>query len=149
MTRKDTTKRSLLKAISWRFIGALDTALISWFLTGNPVSGLNMGIADVLGKILFFYLHERFWEKLYQSRPRWLLNPKKSEEQNIKRIHFFKSLTWRLFSSTLTVLFAWLILNDIWVGLQIGFIEVVTKIGLYYFHERLWHRSSYGVSKNE
>jgi len=65
MVQKDSKARSFAKAVSWRFFGAIDTALIAWILTGNPLSGAQMGIADVLSKIVFFYIHERIWEQAY------------------------------------------------------------------------------------
>jgi len=32
-------KRSILKAVSWRIVGTLDTMALGWIITGNPVMG--------------------------------------------------------------------------------------------------------------
>ena len=60
----DTHVRSLVKAISWRIIGTLETFLISWIITGQL--GTASGIASVqavLSTILYWY-HERIWLKI-------------------------------------------------------------------------------------
>ncbi len=58
-----------------------------------------------------------------------------------------KGFTWRLFATLDTVLIAWLITNQLKFALSIGGIEVVTKVGLYYLHERAWNKIKLG--KNE
>jgi adenylylsulfate kinase len=57
----DTHTRSLVKAISWRIIGTLETFLISWIITGQlgTASGIA-GVQAVLSTILYWY-HERIW----------------------------------------------------------------------------------------
>lgn len=57
----ETHARSLLKAISWRTLGTLDTFAISWLLTrrldiAGSIAGLELGT-----KIAWYYLHERVW----------------------------------------------------------------------------------------
>jgi uncharacterized membrane protein len=57
----DTHTRSVLKAISWRTLGTLDTFAISWFMTGKlHVAGSIAGM-EVITKIAWYYLHERLW----------------------------------------------------------------------------------------
>ncbi|EHR04621.1 DUF2061 domain-containing protein [Bradyrhizobium sp. WSM471] len=53
--------RSLLKAISWRLAGSLDTFVISFIVTGK--AGLASAIAsvEVVTKIFLYYFHERAW----------------------------------------------------------------------------------------
>lgn len=148
MVQKDSKARSFAKAVSWRFFGAIDTALIAWILTGNPLSGAQMGIADVLSKIVFFYIHERIWEQAYQKSEGRLFKRSQQKSKN-RKIHLIKAITWRVFSSTLTVLLAWVILKDPWMGLKIGVVEVFTKIGLYYLHERIWYRSDFGIQQKD
>ena len=41
----ETHTRSVLKAVSWRTLGTLDTFVISWFLTGKvELAGLIAGL---------------------------------------------------------------------------------------------------------
>ena len=60
---KGTRKRSLLKTISWRVIGTLDTMIISWIITGSFKWGVAIGSVEVITKMVLYYLHERAWYK--------------------------------------------------------------------------------------
>ena len=56
----------------------------------------------------------------------------------------FKAISWRVFGSVDTILVSLLITKNYKLALSIGFIEVFTKMVLYYFHERIWNKVSYG-----
>lgn len=56
-------KRHILKTISWRLLGTLDTFLLSWVLTGDIKVGAAIGSAEVLTKTILYYFHERAWYK--------------------------------------------------------------------------------------
>ena len=58
-----------------------------------------------------------------------------------------KAVTWRVIGTLDTVLVSWFVSGDIAVGASIGVLELVTKTLLYYFHERAWYRSRFGVEK--
>ena len=58
-----------------------------------------------------------------------------------------KTLSWRIVGTLDTMFLGWIITNDPTVGLKIGALELVTKFVLYYFHERAWLRSKYGIKK--
>jgi adenylylsulfate kinase len=59
-----TTKtRSILKAISWRIVGTLDTMALGWIITGSPLVGLKIGALELVTKFILYYLHERAWLK--------------------------------------------------------------------------------------
>ena len=57
-------KRHLLKTISWRIIGTLDTILLSWIITGNWKWGVAIGTTEVITKMVLYFVHERAWYKL-------------------------------------------------------------------------------------
>jgi uncharacterized membrane protein len=62
--------------------------------------------------------------------------------ENIEKRHLAKTLTWRILATSDTFLITWLITSEIkWAG-TIASIEVITKMILYYMHERVWHRYS-------
>ncbi|HOK50913.1 MAG TPA: DUF2061 domain-containing protein [Bacteroidales bacterium] len=42
----ENRKRSLLKAISWRMLGTLDTMIISWIITGKLVLAISIGTTE-------------------------------------------------------------------------------------------------------
>ena len=53
--------RSILKAISWRIVGTLDTMILGWVITGNPLIGLKIGALELITKFVLYYIHERIW----------------------------------------------------------------------------------------
>lgn len=61
---KDKHYRSIVKAISWRTLGTIDTMIVSFFVTGNLVMAVSIGSIEVVTKIVIYYLHERVWEKI-------------------------------------------------------------------------------------
>ena len=57
-----------------------------------------------------------------------------------RRKSFFKTISWRIVASLDTLLISWLITGSLSVASTIMSFEVVTKMFLYYFHERVWSR---------
>ena len=55
--------RSILKTISWRVVGTLDTIALGWFITGDPTVGLKVGGLELITKFILYYIHERLWIK--------------------------------------------------------------------------------------
>ena len=62
-------KRHLLKTITWRIIGTIDTMILGWFVTGNPITGLKIGGLEVLSKMILYFIHERIWYKMNFGLP--------------------------------------------------------------------------------
>jgi uncharacterized membrane protein len=56
--------RSVVKAISWRTVGTLDTIIVSYFVTGSLVMAASIGTIEVITKMALYYFHERAWNKL-------------------------------------------------------------------------------------
>ena len=51
--------RSVIKAISWRIVGTLDTMALGWLITGNPIMGLKIGALELCTKfVLIIYMKE-------------------------------------------------------------------------------------------
>lgn len=63
-TSKEKIKRSLLKTISWRVIGTLDTILISWLITGAITLALSIGTIELISKMVLYFFHERLWNQI-------------------------------------------------------------------------------------
>ena len=57
-------RRHILKTISWRGIGTFDTFLLGWIITGNPLIGLKIGVAEVITKMLLYFGHEKLWYRI-------------------------------------------------------------------------------------
>jgi uncharacterized membrane protein len=53
--------RSIVKTISWRIVGTIDTMLLGWLITGSATVGLKIGALELITKFVLYYLHERVW----------------------------------------------------------------------------------------
>ncbi|MEM5565637.1 DUF2061 domain-containing protein [Psychroserpens sp. AS72] len=134
-------KRHIAKTITWRLIGTIDTIILAWIISGDATTGFKIGLAEVVTKMLLYYFHERAWFKINLSKDGIVLESRKR--------HIAKTLTWRLIGTMDTMLLAWIISGNPLTGLKIGFAEVVTKMLLYYLHERAWYKVNYGLTSRE
>ena len=66
----------------------------------------------------------------------------------LPRRHLAKAITWRVIASLTTFIIGWQVTGSLDFGMAIGAADVVIKIALYYFHERLWYHSNFGVVKD-
>lgn len=60
--------RSLVKAISWRVTGTVDTMVISFLITREWKFALSIGFVELFTKIALYYFHERVWDKIKLGR---------------------------------------------------------------------------------
>jgi sulfate adenylyltransferase large subunit len=63
-----------------------------------------------------------------------------------KRRSVLKAMSWRVIGSVATVAAAFVLTQDTRLAAAIGATEVVTKLVLYYGHERLWTHIKFGLS---
>lgn len=56
--------RSLIKTISWRVVGTLDTLIISYLITGEISMALSIGAVELVTKMLLYFFHERVWNRI-------------------------------------------------------------------------------------
>ena len=59
----------------------------------------------------------------------------------------FKAISYRVLGSAATALIVYLLSGKLGLSIGTGALDMVTKIGLYYLHERIWERISFGRSK--
>lgn len=136
---KDSShKRHIAKSVTWRIIGTIDTMLLGWIISGNPYTGLKIGVAEVITKMVLYYFHERLWFKVK-------MGIKKNGHDSKKR-HIAKTFSWRAIGTLDTIVLAWLISGSPLVGVKIGVAEVITKMILYYLHERTWYKIDFGLT---
>jgi uncharacterized membrane protein len=62
--KKDGLSRSIVKSISWRAVGTIDTIIISWFVTGKPTLAFSIGAVELITKMVLYTIHERVWENI-------------------------------------------------------------------------------------
>lgn len=136
--KDQSRKRHFAKAVTWRVVGTIDTILLSWVISGNPLTGLKIGFSEIMTKMVLYYFHERTWFKINLTKDGKLLESRKR--------HIGKTITWRIVGTIDTMLLAWWISGNPWTGMKIGLAEMLTKMIFYYLHERIWHKSRYGLT---
>lgn len=140
---KDSNLRSLVKGISWRAFATGDTILIAYLVTGEIRNAVTIGAIELITKILLFYLHERVWvyyaqDKMYEKK--WSI---------------IKAFSWRLTGTTDTMILSYLVItfgegfmtntgDAMKQASTIGMVELVTKMVLFYIHERIWSNITFG-----
>ena len=129
------SKRHIFKTITWRTVGSLDTLLLSWFISGDLSIGIQIGISEVITKMILYYIHERLWFK--------------SKIESTNKRHILKTFSWRTIGTIDTFVLSWIITGNPLTGLKIGLSEVFTKMVLYYGHEKLWYRINFGLDKEK
>jgi len=61
-------RRSLVKAVTWRSLGSIDTFLISYIITGRVVLAGSIAGTELFTKFVLYYLHERIWAVIRWGR---------------------------------------------------------------------------------
>tara|TARA_R110000803_G_scaffold200617_1_gene265082 strand:+ start:60 stop:269 length:210 start_codon:yes stop_codon:yes gene_type:complete len=60
--------------------------------------------------------------------------------------HIAKTLSWRVIGTIDTMILSSIITGSWTIGLTIGGVEIITKMLLYFLHERLWYKfSKFGI----
>ena len=60
--------RSIVKTISWRTLGTIDTIIISYFIVGNVHFAMAIGGVEVFTKMILYFFHERAWSRINFGR---------------------------------------------------------------------------------
>ena len=55
-----------------------------------------------------------------------------------------KAVTYRATGSVVTFLIAWVVGGEMTLAIKMGLLDPVVKIGVFYIHERMWHRVGFG-----
>jgi uncharacterized membrane protein len=126
-------KRHLAKSISWRVIGTIDTFIFAWIITGDLNYGLNLSGITTITKLVWYYIHERLWIKSSVSNP--------------NKRHIIKTFSWRAIGTIDTIFFGWILTGNPFTGLKIGGAETISKMILYFLHEKLWYKINFGLDK--
>jgi uncharacterized membrane protein len=65
---KETRARSLLKALSWRIVATVTTAIIAYVITDEIDTAVAIGSIEFVLKFFIYYAHERAWQSAPASR---------------------------------------------------------------------------------
>lgn len=82
--RADKPIKSIIKSVSWRIVGTLDTIVISYFITGKVTVAVSIGSVEVLTKTVLYYFHERLWAHIHRIRLNFL-NRSNARKLEVKR----------------------------------------------------------------
>ena len=64
----DTTRRSVIKTISWRITGSSATFLIAYLISGNMSIASTIAVIQLTANTIMYYIHERIWNKIRWGR---------------------------------------------------------------------------------
>lgn len=151
---KVSAKRSAAKAVSWRIIGTFDTLVLSWLVITylGPIFGREVNhtdalqaatyiaVTEVVTKMVLYFLHERGW-----ARIGWGVSSERGKRKESGWRSTSKTATWRVIASLDTTLLAWFFTGNLATAISIGGLEVITKLILYFFHERAWSQIQCGI----
>ena len=65
---EESKTRSIIKALSWRVLATLITTSLVFFFTGRVDLALWVGAFEAVVKMLFYFLHERAWNRISVGR---------------------------------------------------------------------------------
>jgi uncharacterized membrane protein len=71
----DAHVRSLAKAVTWRLAASVDTLFISYLITGRITLAGTIAGAELLTKLVIYYLHERVWATVPWGSVQGISNP--------------------------------------------------------------------------
>tara|TARA_B100001564_G_C20639053_1_gene671143 strand:- start:392 stop:832 length:441 start_codon:yes stop_codon:yes gene_type:complete len=142
-----TKKRSLIKSLTWRLLGSIDTFILSLIIINYSSEKYTYDLAlyiasfEIITKTILYYFHERIWNIFKIGR---------LKEKVRRGRSLFKAMTWRIIASLDTFFLSYIITGRFDWATSIAIFEIITKAIIYYFHERAWNRVKWGrVIENE
>lgn len=133
---QESHSRSIAKTVSWRMTGTTDTILIAYFFTGHIAEAVSIGASELVTKMLLYYFHERIWQKITFGT--------KTEGYRSHVRSVGKGVSWRIIGTMDTMMLSYFVTGRMDLAFGIGSVEVFTKLALYYIHERVWQKISFG-----
>ncbi|MEM6814469.1 MAG: DUF2061 domain-containing protein [Bacteroidota bacterium] len=133
-------KRHIAKTVTWRIIATGTTFLLTIFFFREDPNATEkaswVAVSEAILKMVFYYYHERIWFSI-----------KMNLRSSIR--HLFKTITWRVIASLTTFVLALLFFKDdpsaVEKATGVALIESILKMLFYYLHERVWHKSKFGL----
>jgi uncharacterized membrane protein len=144
-SKGETHQRSVIKALTWRVLATLDTTIISYFLTGNIVIAISIGVFETIAKIFIYFIHERAWN--YVKWGKRVFDLDKTKTEDTKKRSISKAVTWSILGAFITIAIAYILTVPIKTAISIGIIEIFTRLIIYFLHERVWNKVIWGKEK--
>ena len=61
---KETHKRTLVKTLAWRVVAGINAAAGIYYLTGDLVQSINVGVLIQVTGFFIYYAYERYWNSV-------------------------------------------------------------------------------------
>ena len=69
------SKRSVVKALTWQFIGFVVMSIVNYYYLGSLRSGVGLSALLTMIGLVSYYFHERVWERIHWGRRRGRSQP--------------------------------------------------------------------------
>ncbi len=137
--------RTIVKVISWRVALTTSHIVNGFIVTGSWVTGLQIaGLAAVINSVLF-WLHERTWNRAQWNRkPQESLKFVEGQPRTISKI-----LTWRVLITASNFVIPFIITGSFGSAALFGGIATVVNMFIFWAHERIWNRITWGKNSIE
>jgi len=126
----ETQKRTLAKTVTFKILAMMVTYLTALFFTSNKETAFYVLVANSITTLLGFYIHERVWARF--------------DDADSHKRTLIKTITYKLWIFTIGTLTKWAVVGDFITALSIGITKNLITAVIYYIHERLWLKSSWG-----
>lgn len=64
----DSHVRSIVKGVSWRLVGTLDTMVLTYLFSGSLRIATLVGSTEAVTKVFLYWMHERAWHRIRWGR---------------------------------------------------------------------------------
>lgn len=134
---RESTQRSLVKALGWRFTAGLVTLGSSLLFTkGDLKVAIAIVSSDFLSKSGTMFIGERIWNKSNVGRS-------SKGTDNVAR-SFAKAIVWRLFAMVNTMCVSGFLTGAAATAAKIASFDAVVKTSLMVTYDQLWNRVDWG-----
>lgn len=136
--------RSFAKVVTWRILLTISHVVNGLIATGSFILGLQIaGLAAVINSVLF-YVHERAWNRAQWNRKLTEINFAEGQPRTVSKI-----LTWRVLITASNFVIPFIITGSWGQAVLFGGMATVVNMLLFYLHERVWNRASWGKLVSE
>ena len=134
-TFRETTARSLLKAIGWRVVAGFITFCSSYYFTRNLMTALAIVGSDFASKIFTMFIGERLFNKVNVGRS--------ATGDNVSR-SVVKALIWRVIAFLNTATISGIVSGSAGLGASIASFDALVKTSLMIAYDQMWNRIDWG-----
>lgn len=60
----ETPLRSIMKGVTYRFLGSTLTFILGWCVTGSLPQATAISVFEIVSKIIGYALHDRLWQRI-------------------------------------------------------------------------------------